>query len=57
LKYVRDTYRVILQDNPKYECNSMIPKKEWRDLVEDVREKEMRKEGKTSPGGGRYMIY
>jgi hypothetical protein len=53
LKYVRDTYRVNLEDNPKYECPLIIPKREWRDLIEVVKENKMRKEGKTLPNGGR----
>lgn len=35
----------------------MILEREWRNLLEDAREKRMRKEGNMMPSGGRYMIY
>ena len=43
LKIVRDQYRVHLEKNPRYECPPMIPSMEWKSLVEDGKEKGMRK--------------
>jgi hypothetical protein len=57
LKYVRDQYRVHLQKNPRYEHPPMFPKSEWKNLLEDAKEKTMGKEGKTPHGPGRYMIF
>jgi hypothetical protein len=57
LKYVRDQYRVHLQTNPRYEHPPMIPEIEWKNLLEDAKEKTMRKEGKMPPGPGRYIIF
>jgi hypothetical protein len=54
LKYLRDQYRVHMQKNPKYEHTPMIPEREWKALHEYVKEKMLRKEGKTPPSSGRY---
>ena len=58
LKIVRDQYRVHLENNPRYECPPMIPSMEWKALVEDGKEKGLRKSEKIPPGGiGRYAIH
>ena len=54
LKYMRDKYRVHLQQKPKYEHPQMIPKREWKALQDDAKEKMLQKEGKTPPSSGRY---
>ena len=48
LKYVREDYRDNLQINTKYERPSMVPEKEWKALMDDAKEKELRK--KERPG-------
>ena len=45
LKIVRDQYRVHLENNLRYECPPMIPSMEWKALVEDGKEKGLRKSG------------
>ena len=57
LKIVRDQYRVHLEKNPRYEHPPMIPSREWKALVEDGKEKGLRKAGKIPPGTGRYTIH
>ena len=52
LKYVRANYRDNLQINPKIERPLMIPK-EWKALMDDAKEKALRKRGKTRPLGSR----
>jgi len=49
LKYVRDQYRIHLQNKSKYEHPTMIPKSEWNNLLDDSKEKTMRKEGNIPP--------
>ena len=57
-KIIRDQYRVHLEKNPMYEHPLMIPSREWKALVEDGKEKGLRKSGKIPPGGkGRYAIH
>ena len=58
LKYVRVDYRDNLQINPKYEHPPMVPEKEWKALMDDAKEKALRKQGKTRPiGSRRYVTY
>ena len=58
LKTARDQYRVHLEKNPRYECPPMIPYMEWKALVEDGKEKGLRKSRKIPPAGiGRYAIH
>ena len=58
LKIVRDQYRIHLEKNPRYEFPPMIPSVEWKALVEDGKEKGLRKSGKIPPGRtGRYAKY
>ena len=52
LKIVRDQYRVHLENNPRYERPPMIPSMEWKALVEDGKEKGLRKSGKIPPSVG-----
>ena len=49
LKYARDMYRFHLQNNPRYELPPMVPKREWKALINESKEKRLRKEGKTPP--------
>ena len=57
LNISRDRYRVHLQKNHRYEHPQMIPSREWKSLVEDGKEKILRKAGKIPPGTGRYAIH
>ena len=58
LNIFRDQYRVHLEKNPRYECHPMIPSMEWKVLVEDGKEKGLRKSGKMPPTGiGRYAVH
>ena len=58
LKYVRADYRDNLQITHMYECPSMVPEKEVKVLIEDAKEKALRKQGKTKPIGSRgYGTY
>ena len=47
LKYVREDYRDNLKINPKHEHPPMVPEKEWKVLMDDAKEKGLRKQGKT----------
>ena len=58
MKIVWDQNRVHLERNPRYELPPMIPSMEWKSLVEDGKEKGLRKSGKIPLGGtGRYAIH
>ena len=57
LKYVRDQYRVHLKTNPRCDHPSMIYEVKWKNLLEDAKEKTMRKKGKMPLGPGRYIIF
>ena len=48
----RDQYRVHLERTPRYERPPMIPAREWKSLVEDGKERALRKQGKLQPGTG-----
>jgi hypothetical protein len=50
LKYMRETYRKNLKQNDRYERPLMIPKREWKVLIEDTKEKKLTDEGKTPSG-------
>ena len=57
LKHVRAYYRDNMQINHKLEHPPMVPE-EWKALIEDAKEKELRKQGKTRPiGSRRYGTY
>ena len=56
IKIVRDQFRVHLERNPRYERPPMILAREWKDLVEDGNERDLRKEGKLPSVTGRYAI-
>ena len=47
LKYVRADYGDNLQINHKYESPLIFLEKEWKVLMDDSKEKELRKQGKT----------
>ena len=58
LKYVKEYYRDIFKINPMYEHPPMVPQKEWKALMDDAKEKALRKQGKTRPiGSRRYGTY
>ena len=58
LKYVRADYRDIFQISTKYEHPPMVSEKEWKVLMDDAKEKALRKEGKYWPiGSRRYVTY
>ena len=58
LNIVRDQYKVHLEKNPRYEHPPMIPSMEWKALVEDGKEKGLRKSVKIPLGGTwRYAIH
>ena len=57
LKYVKANYRDNFQINPKYERPPMVPQ-EWKELMDDAKEKALRKQGKTQPiSSRRYVTY
>ena len=43
LKIVQDQYRVHLENNPRYEGPPMIPSREWKSLLEDGKDRSLRK--------------
>ena len=43
LKYSREDHRENLKINPKYECPLVVPKKDWKVLMDYTKEKELRK--------------
>jgi hypothetical protein len=45
LKVVQDNYHTNLLCYPNYEHPTLVPKNEWDALVEDAKEKKMKKEG------------
>ena len=57
LNIVQDQYRVHLEKNPRYERPPMVPSREWKAVVEDGKEKGLRKVGKIPLGTGRYVIH
>ena len=56
INIVRYQYRVHLEKNPRYERSPMIPSMEWKALMEDGKEKGLRKSRNIPPGTGRYAI-
>ena len=57
MNIVQNQYRVHLERNPRYECPLMIPSREWKALMEDGKERGLRKPGKIPLGTGRYAIH
>ena len=53
LKYTRDTYRMQLQFNPRYERPIAVSESEWRALIHEGKEKRAKKEGKMPTGPAR----
>jgi hypothetical protein len=43
INIVKDQYRVNLEMNPRYECLLMIHVREWKALLDDGRERDLRK--------------
>ena len=57
LKYVRNQYRVDLKNSLKNHP-PMVLDKEWKELIEDVKDKALRKQGKANTiGSSRYGTY
>ena len=56
MKIARDQFRVHLERNPRSEHHLVIPGRYWKSLVEDGKERDLRKEGKLPLGTGRYTI-
>ena len=56
MKIVMDQFRVHLERNPRYEHLPIFPTREWKSLVENGNERDLRKEGKLPSGTGRYAI-
>ena len=43
LKIVRDQFRVHIERNPMYECAPIILVRVWKSLIEDGKERDLRK--------------
>jgi hypothetical protein len=56
MNIVRYQYRVHLKMNPRYELPPIIPLREWKSLLDDARERSLRKHGKIPPGKRRYAM-
>ena len=56
MNIVRGQYRVHLETNPSYECPPMILVREWKSMLDDGRESDLRKHGKLPSDTGRYAI-
>ena len=55
LKYTRAQYREKLQLDLKHEHPPVVPKKEWKALIEDAKENLFRKQGRhPQPSKARY---
>ena len=50
LKYMWDFYRQILVGNPRYERPPSIPKREWKAIIDDAKEKILKKLGEQITG-------
>jgi hypothetical protein len=50
LKYTRDVYRRSLAKNPRYERPPSIPEREWKAIIDDAKEKILRKSGEQITG-------
>jgi hypothetical protein len=50
LKYTWDVYRQSLAKNPRYENPPSIPKREWKAIIDDAKEKILRKSGEQITG-------
>jgi hypothetical protein len=50
LKYTRDIYRRRLVGNPRYECPPSIPKREWKEIIDDAKEKILKTLGEQITG-------
>jgi hypothetical protein len=50
LKYTQDVYRQSLARNPRYEHPPSIPKREWKTIIDDAKEKILKKSGEQITG-------
>jgi hypothetical protein len=50
LKYTWDVYRRSLAKNPRYERPPSIPEREWKEIIDDAKEKILRKSGEQITG-------
>jgi hypothetical protein len=50
LKYTRDVYRQSLARNSRYESLPSIPEREWKAIIDDAKEKILRKSGEQITG-------
>ena len=50
LKYMRNVYRRSLARNPRYEHPPSIPEREWKAIIDDAKEKILRKSGEQIIG-------
>jgi hypothetical protein len=50
LKYTQDVYRQSLTRNPRYECPPSIPDREWKAIINDAKEKILKKSGEKITG-------
>ena len=50
LKYMHDVYRRSLERNPRYERPPSIPEREWKAIIDDAKEKILRKSGEQITG-------
>ena len=58
LKYTRAQYRDKLQLDLNHEHPPMVPKKEWKALIEDAKENLLKRQGKQPwPRKARYNTY
>lgn len=57
LKRLRDQYRRKLEEKPRHEFPPIVSDMELKGLIEDVTDKELRKEGKTQPIQEMYKLH
>jgi hypothetical protein len=50
LKYTQDVYRQSLARNPRYERPPSIPEREWKAIIDDAKEKILKKSGEQITG-------
>jgi hypothetical protein len=50
LKYTQYVYRRSLAKNPRYERPPSIPEREWKEIIDDAKEKILRKSGEQITG-------
>ena len=50
LKYTWDVYRQSLARNPRYDHPPLIPEREWKVIIDDAKEKILKKSGEQIIG-------